>query len=47
MTWQYAALALNTGIPMSVLLDEPPEYVDAMFAVQEFWADQASQSPGR
>lgn len=39
MTWHYAALALDSGIPMSVLLDEPDGYVDAMFAVQQYRAD--------
>lgn len=39
MTWTVAALALDTGIPMSVLLNEPDDYLEAMFAVMEWRAD--------
>jgi hypothetical protein len=28
-------MALDSGIPMSVLLDEPAEYLDAMFEVAQ------------
>ena len=43
MTFKYAALALDCGIPMSVLLEEPDEYIDAMCAVVNFRADLAEQ----
>lgn len=36
MTWAVAALAVDTGIPMSVLLEEPDEYLQAMFDVIEW-----------
>lgn len=36
MTWAVAALAIDTGIPMSVLLTEPDEYLQAMFDVSEY-----------
>jgi hypothetical protein len=47
VTWRYAALALDTGIPMSVLLDEPAGYVDAMYDVQEWRAEEAERQRRR
>ena len=44
MTFKYAALAIDCGIPMSVLLEEPDEYIDAMCAVQEWRADMAEKA---
>jgi hypothetical protein len=36
MTLALAALSIDTGIPMSVLLNEPDDHLAAMAAVMEY-----------
>ena len=46
MTWAIAALAIDTGIPMSVLVEEPPDFLDAMFQVLDYRRDEMEDSRG-
>lgn len=42
-----AALAVEVGIPVSVLMSEPPEYLEAMMNAAIDRAQAASATPGQ
>lgn len=45
MTLAIAALSIDSGIPMSVLLAEPDDYLDAMFEVIQRRQEAAQYGP--